>query len=601
MKIHKPKGLPVVVATACMLLVGGAELALWWLSGYRAFLGLALLQMMPAVMNGLLLLPVGREYAPQPLPEAAEGKKKTILLLLKRVWTALVNGLRHGATFWHKKYNGILALLLAAVLLGGNLLYWPGAIDQAAGKLAYYQPVVLVVLFVLSVAVETWCRHYAADEKAEEKNKVLARNLREALLVGRIGQLLLAVDLMLQLTGLFRSRLILQILLLVLFLYETVMLVLSVVIRLIRREMSTNPLLPLWSKDMGTSGILSYLEENTGITMRSLWSIRFIRQLLPGMLLFSVLLVWIFTGLVQIESHQEGALYRCGKLQDKPLEPGIHLTLPWPFDRVEIYDTQSLRKVVVGYVPNEESTSDNVWTEGHGTEEYRLLLGGGNEMVSINLVVEYHISDLNKYLGRSANADVLLQAAAYEIVTERTIATDIDTLLSADRTVFSETFQAELTKRMEEQQLGLQVDDVVLESIHPPVEVASTYQRVISAGIEAEQLILEAERAAVLEVSAAQQQSGAHVSIASTTYYQEVAAAKGAVAEFMASVDAYNGHPTAYTYYKYIKAMVEAYKKGVLIIVGDGVDSGKLVIGDLSRPVVEEDPFYIEPEVEEEY
>ena len=46
--------------------------------------------------------------------------------------------------------------------------------------------------------------------------------------------------------------------------------------------------------------------------------------------------------------------------------------------------------------------------------------------------------------------------------------------------------------------------------------------------------------------------------------------------------------------------MTQAYQKGVMIVVGDGVDSGRLVIGDLSRPVLE-DPYYLEDEVEEEY
>lgn len=600
MKIRKPKGIPALVGTACMLLLGAAELALWKLSGYGPLLGLALLQLMPAVINALLLLPGGREYALQPMPQPAEGEKKTIKLIWKQILNALVNGLRAAANFWYQKKNGLLGLLLAAVVLVSNLLFWPGALGQTPAQLAYYLPVALMVLFVVSVGMETWCKHYASSEQADPKHKALAGNLREAFLLGRIAQLLAAVDMVLQLTGLFDSRLILQILLLVLFVYETVMLVLSVAIRLIRRELSSLPLLPLHPKNLGAGGILSYLEDNTGITMRSLWSMRFIRQLLPSIALFAVLLVWLATGLVQVESHQEGALYRCGRLREKTLKPGIHLTLPWPFDRVEIHDTQTLRKVVVGYEPGDASTSDNVWTEGHGAEEYRLLLGGGNEMVSINLVVEYRISDLNQYLRRSANAESLLQAAAYEIVTARTIATDIDALLSADRTVFSKTFQEELTQRMEQQELGLEVAEVVLESIHPPVEVASTYQRVISAGIEAEQLILEAQQAAVLEVSAAKQQAGAHVSIASTTYHQEKANAEGAVAAFMASVEAYNGHPAAYTYYRYMNAITQAYQKGVLIIVGDGVDTGKLIIGDLSRPVLE-DPYYTEPEVEEEY
>ena len=599
MKLQRPKALPVLMGNACMVLIGAAELALWWLSGYGPLLLLALLQLMAGAVNAILLLPGGREFALASVPVAAESEKK-IVHIRKRVLTALANTLRRLANFWFQKKNGILGIALGAVTVAANLLFWPNAFTLYAFGLSYYQPVVLAVLFVASVAMEKWCAHHMNAVGADTKSGTLARNLREAFLVGRVAQALTVVDLVLQLTGLFDSRLILQILLAVLFVYETAMYLLSLAIRLIRRELGSRPLMPLSPKHMGTSGILTYLEENTGITMRSLWSIRFIRQLLPSVALFGVLLVWLATGVVQIESHQQGALYRCGRLRDETLKPGLHLTLPWPFDRVEVCDTETLRKVVVGYVPNEESTSDNVWTEGHGQEEYRLLLGGGNEMVSINLVVEYRIADLNKYLRRSADAESLLQAAAYEIVTERTIATDIDALLSTDRTVFSQTFLQELTKRMEEQELGLEVAEVVLESIHPPVEIASTYQRVISAGIEAQQMILEAERTAVLEIAAAQQQADTHVSVENTCYHQEIANAKGAVAEFMAGVEAYNGYPEAYTYYKYISSLTAAYKKGVLIIAGDGIDTGSLIIGDLSRPVKEE--YYdIEPEVEEEY
>ena len=43
MKLQKPKALPVLVSAACMVIIGGAELALWWLSGYGPLLSLALL------------------------------------------------------------------------------------------------------------------------------------------------------------------------------------------------------------------------------------------------------------------------------------------------------------------------------------------------------------------------------------------------------------------------------------------------------------------------------------------------------------------------------------------------------------------------------
>lgn len=594
-KVKNASALAVLGGSLALTVLGAAEVALWWLSGYAPLLALAMLQLMGGVLNLLLQLPAGKQK-PLRTPGEEENKFKRFL---KKLGCGSINlGIRIGNA-WNRKHEIILAVLSLLAMLAANWVFWPNvaAVSDAA-KLAYYQPVALAVLFVLSVVLEKWCAHIASGEGCDRRSKAIAGNLKGLLFVGRLGQILTAVTMVISLLGLYDAQRILQILLLVLFLYETVMLLLSIAIRLIRKELGTEPSLPMSVKAVGSSGVLSYLEENTGITMRSLWSIRLVRQLIPSVLLFVVLLTWLATGIVQVEAHQEGALYRLGKLRDETLKPGLHLTLPWPFDRVETVDTQSLRRVVVGYIPN--GAEDNTWTDGHGTEEYRLLLGGGNELVSINLQVEYRISDLNRYLQGSAAADSLLSAAAYEIVTTRTISTDIDSLLAADRPVFSQSFRDELVARMVGYDVGIEVTNVVIESIHPPVDVADVYQQVISAGTQAEQLILEAQREAVVSKASAHQQAFSNVSIASTTYHQQVAKAKGAVAEFMAAVEAYNSFPSAYTYYKYMNSMTESYKKGVVIIVGDGVDSGSLVIGDLSRPVAE-DPYYLEEEVEEEY
>ena len=587
--------LPVWGVLAGLLIIGGGELAVYLLSGYAPLLALALIHLMAGGVNLLLLLPLGKQRALKELPQPPEGKKRNFF---RCVPTWLGNALRRVANGWNRHWNVLVALLLLAAIFAANCFFWPNVNAANNGKLAYWMPVALAIAFVLSVALEKICGHLAAKEGTSARFAAVAANMKGAMLLGRIGQVLTAAAMVLKLTKLFDAHLVLQILLLALFLYETVLLVLSVAIRLIRKELNTAPELPLSFRAMGKAGVLTYLEQNTGITMRSLWSIRLMRQLLPGVALFVVLLVWLFSGVTQIEAHQEGALYRLGKLRPETLKPGVHMVLPWPIDKVEVYDTQSLRKVVVGYVPN--GKNDNTWTENHGTEEYRLLLGGGNEMVSINLQVEYRISDLNRYLRSSASAESLLSAASYEIVTARTIATDIDALLSADRTVFSETFRQELEEHMQTYELGIHVTNVVLESIHPPVEVARVYQEVISAGIRAEQLRLTAQREAMLSVASAKQQAATELSIATTMMHQDVAAAKGEVANFMAAVEAYKGEPSAYTYYRYMKALTDAYNRGVLLLLGEGVDEGALVIGDLTRPA-EMDPFYTEPEVEEEY
>lgn len=591
---RKRAALPVSLALTGLVLLGLGELAMWRLSGYGPLLALAMLQMVPGLVNSLLLLPLGKESQREerPLPEA---KWKAVLVKLGR-W--FVRAAQSMGDFWCKKWSVLVGILLLAVIFAGNCIFWPGALTPTGtAGLAFWMPVALALAFVVSIVLEKLCAHAAGQEHTGARRAAILRNLRGAMALGRIGQVLTAAAMVLTLVELYDPQLILQIALLILFLYETVLLVLSIAIRLIRRELSSAPELPLSVKAMGSSGVISYLEENTGITMRSLWSIRLIRQILPIMAVFILLLCWVSSGIVQIDAHQEGALYRLGKLQAETLKPGIHMTLPWPFDKVEVHNTQSPRKVVIGYVSN--GGEDNTWTDGHA-EEYRFLLGGGNEIVSINLQVEYRISDLSRFLRSSASAESLLSAAAYEIVTDQTISTDIDSFLSVDRTKFSENFLKELEERLAGYELGIQVTNVVLESIHPPVEVAWIYQEVISAGIRAKKYILEAERSANMKISWSYKEAEAEVSSATTAHHRAVAAAEESVASFMAALEACENEPSAYRYYKYMNALTQAYQKGVLILVGDGVDSASLIIGDLERPK-ELMPGYLDENYEEEY
>ena len=94
--------------------------------------------------------------------------------------------------------------------------------------------------------------------------------------------------------------------------------------------------------------------------MRSLLSVKYVKQIAPMIVLVSGIFLWLSTCVVQVESYQEAAVYRIGMLREKMLQPGIHLTLPYPFDKVEIYDTGAVQKVTIGY-RSEEST-DNIWT-----------------------------------------------------------------------------------------------------------------------------------------------------------------------------------------------------------------------------------------------
>ena len=60
------------------------------------------------------------------------------------------------------------------------------------------------------------------------------------------------------------------------------------------------------------------------------------------------------------------------------------------------------------------------------------------------------------------------------------------------------------------------------------------------------------------------------------------AAARSEVAEFKASVEADQAYRETYRYYKYLQAITEAYSDAKVVIVGDGIDTKNIYIGNVS-------------------
>lgn len=588
MNKNKMKGAKLAsLVTASVVTLSAIALAvLYIITSYLPLLLAGIILLLPSVIDLLFLLPKSEvKTSPDTLQTENNGDEKSNFF--KKIITAfkkLPKTIEKLCRFFSRVYAegrevAIISLSVLAVIVT-NVWFWSYANKTAPHKLGFIVPVILVGMFVLFVVLDKWCKH--TDDGTDAFYSVLIKNLVSVLTIGKILTVVIAAISTLCILGVYDAVRWTALAFSLVFLYITVFVCLSLAVHLIKKETDKNPeiFIPLPGKRNKDLGVLTYLEQNTGISMRSLWSIKLIKTIAPVAVLFSAAILWLSTGIVQVEAYQEGALYRLGKLSDEPLRPGIHLTLPWPLDKVELYDTESVNEITIGYLSAD--ATDNLWTESHGNNEYKLLLGGGNELVSMNLRIEYKIGDLEQYLKNSGSPESLLESAAYETVTSRTISTDLDTLLAADRAEFSISFREELEKRIEKYNTGLSIVSVVIESIHPPVEVAQIYQQIISAGIEAEKIILDAQAVAGVTLADAQTQYDKDVNTATANSEENIAAAKSSVSEFMASVEADNAYGDDYRYYKYLDALKKAYADATLIIVGEGVDASSLYLGNIT-------------------
>ena len=552
---------------------------------YLPFLLVALiLGMLVAISAIVALLGISACERKPEKPECEEGKK---IKFSARIGYAVRLAV-WAIALAYNKIRKIAMLVLTIGAVGGVTVYFAMMLRRATSlfKLSFWQPVLLVVLFVLSVIFDKWCKHAETDS---QRNAATLANVRTVFYLLRVTFITVSVVSVISLLGFGDLQKYAVWIISAIFFYVAVMTLMSIVILLIRRELFTSPRLiiplPFANIDKRDTGVISFLEKNTGITMRGLWSMKLVKTVLPYTAILVFLLFWVSTGLVHIEPYQQGAVYRFGRLSNETLDPGLHMTLPYPIDKVEIYDTESINKITVGYAAKEDS--DNLWTGSHGTNEHKLLLGNGNELVSVNLRLEFKINDLTKYLRASSSPAAILEAKAYELITSKIIVADLEDLLAVDRAKFTEEYTAELREMLAGQDIGLELVSVVLESIHPPLEIAAIYQEVVGAEILAEAMIKQANSNANVTVTNAEAEKNASINAANAEYHNKVASATADVSEFNASVEAAAGNPDAYHYYKYLKAVSEAYGKARLVIVGEGVDSSKIYFGNLGIPLTE--------------
>lgn len=517
-------------------------------------------------------------------PDVESKRRKGLRRTASGIGGALAGAFRACAKFYNKRRTVIASAVALAINVILQIRFFVMLMRMTSiYTLSYAYLIAVIVVFIVLLSVEKWTAHISEDGR-DEFFTAMKKNIRSVLILIRTALLLLGVCMVLKLLGVYDAQSILRIVLAVFWYYTSLFMIASFAVALIKKTLFVSPAFNIPTPfSIGSSGfgLIAYLEENTGITMRSLWSIRMIKGLIPYTLLAIGMVFWLSTGIVQVEAYEHAAVYRFGYLSEDPLEPGLHLTLPWPLDKVEKYDTETVKKLVIGYKSVEDS--DNTWSGEHGTSEYRLLLGSVDELVSINLRIEYKISDLYKYVKSSASPDKLLEAQTYNLVTSKTMHTDLETLLTIDRNAFSSQFRQELIEQIKVYDTGIEIVSVVLESIHPPIDVADVYQGIVSAEIDAERIILEAEAYATTTVTKAEAQSYKDISQANADKYSKVADAEAAVAEFMAGVEADKAYPDSYRYYKYMSAITKAYGSAKLVIVGDGIDSSNIYFGNIGQ------------------
>ena len=346
-------------------------------------------------------------------------------------------------------------------------------------------------------------------------------------------------------------------------------------------------LIPKFSKtDAKKEGFLDSEEVKLNFSLKSLYTIKYTLKVLPGLILALGFVLLLSTTIFVVQPHQQAAVYRSGQLTRASIVgEGIHFKPPWPIGRVEIHDVYRISSMQIGYVAFDDPQF--LWTQFYGGGDHLLLLGNGNEKVTVNMRIMYNISDLYAFITTSVNPQAILSAAAYEALMNRTVNTTLDAFLNIDRSSLSVSILEELSEFSVVNNLGLSVVQIIIEGIHPPAEVADVYQMVISASIDKNTIITGAETEAERRLIDADRQSRSIVNYAKARQYYRVSAAMQEMAVFHAAMEAHQINAESFELARYLEVFERVIGNSTVHVFSPGMENNmqrSVIGGQLTVP-----------------
>jgi membrane protease subunit HflK len=126
-------------------------------------------------------------------------------------------------------------------------------------------------------------------------------------------------------------------------------------------------------------------------------------------------------------------------------------------------------------------------------QEESLMLTGDLNAAEVEWIVQFRINDPYKFLFRVRNAEQTFrdinEAVMREVVGDRTV----DEVLTVGRQEVASTVDVKLQELCDQYELGIKVDQVVLQDVNPPELVKPAFNEVNEAQQEKEKLINQAK------------------------------------------------------------------------------------------------------------
>ncbi|NIY77485.1 FtsH protease activity modulator HflK [Thalassospira sp. HF15] len=187
----------------------------------------------------------------------------------------------------------------------------------------------------------------------------------------------------------------------------------------------------------------------------------------------AVIGLWLLTGFYRVQPGEQGVTLLFGKWVGTT-GPGLNYFLPAPIGEVIKPNVERTNQIEVGYRGAGTVTSNG----SRDVPEESLMLTGDQNIIDIDYVVQWRISDAGAYLFNVRDPENTIKLASESAIRETIGKTDLEEALTVGRVRVEEQTRTLLQEIMDGYDSGVFIAEVKMQKVDPPRDVIDAFNDV---------------------------------------------------------------------------------------------------------------------------
>jgi membrane protease subunit HflK len=305
-----------------------------------------------------------------------------------------------------------------------------------------------------------------------------------------------------------------------------------------------------------------------------------------GLIIIVAVVAWALSGIYIIEEGKRGVVLQFGAYKETTL-PGPHW-YPRFIESVDEVDISTIRDATIGYRAGGANR-----TSSAPVERESLMLTQDENIVDVQLAVQYKVKNASDYLFKIKDPDTTLRQSTESAVREIIGKNKMEFVITEGRTEIARRVHDLTQEILDRYETGLEITSVNMQDAQPPEPVQAAFDDAVKAREDNVRLKNEAEAYANDIIPKAQGRAARDIAEANGYKEQVIAEAQGETARFLNLLTEYKKAPEVTRKRLYLETVETVMENSSKIMV-DVKGGNNLLYLPLDRLVDQRVPITIQ-------